>query len=451
MPRHSGSRFAIAIAFFLAIPVVFLQSGFDEHLVAPGQSAALSRDTKATPLVGDGVADDTEALEKLIRSSTGNITLPPGRFRITRTIEIRLAELGPVSVSGSGTARLIMDGPGPALRIMGTHGGTAAPTTVGAEIWMNERTPCVDGIEIEGAHPEADGIELTGTMQPILTRICVRHARHGLVLTQRNRNVVIDNCHFYDNRGVGILFDKLNLHQVNITNCHVSYNGQGGIVIRESEIRNLQIGSCDIEGNMSVEQEPTANILIDARAGSVREIAIIGCTLQHNHTSPGSANIRCIGRSREEPQKIGHMTIGDNVMSDVAVNIHLQNVRGVTMTGNTFWKGFEHNLLVEGSSNVVVGPNLFDRNPDYRPADSDNGILFRDCQDCSLTGLHINNALSKPAGLVLRDCSWCQVSGCSVLDCPAGGILLDNCTEFDATDNLIRRDGKREDVTILDR
>lgn len=437
-------RFLQTTTVAASVLLLFFVFGFRQDQSETQASAA-----QVGKLVGDGVADDTAALEMLLHSSTGNVELPAGRYRISRTIEIPLAEHGPLSISGAGSARIVMAGPGPALRIVGTHGGTASPKTVRPDIWKNERTPCIDGLEIEGAHPEADGIELIGTMQPTLTRITVRLARHGLVLTKRNRNVVIDNCHLYDNSGVGILFDKLNLHQVNITNCHISYNDQGGIVIRESEIRNLQIGSCDIEGNMAADQEPTANILIDSRVGSVREIAIIGCTLQHNHTSPDSANIRCIGHSREEPQKIGHMTIGDNVMSDVAVNVHLQNVRGVTMIGNTFWKGFEHNLLVEGSSNVVVGPNLFDRNPDYRPADSDNGILFRDCQDCSLTGLHINNALSKPAALVLKDCSWCQVSDCSVLDCPAGGILLLNCVECDASDNLIRRDGKRQHVTIL--
>lgn len=438
--RQSLQTTAVAAAVLLLFLMFWLWQGQKDTQASASQAGRL---------VGDGVADDTAALERLLHSSTGNVELPAGHYRISRTIEVPLAEHGPLSISGGGSARIVMAGPGPALRIVGTHGGTASPKTVRPDIWKTERTPCIDGLEIEGAHPEADGIELIGTMQPTLTRISVRSARHGLVLTKRNRNVVIDNCHLYDNSGVGILFDKLNLHQVNITNCHISYNDQGGIVIRESEIRNLQIGSCDIEGNMAADQEPTANILIDSRVGSVREIAIIGCTLQHNHTSPNSANIRCIGRSREEPQKIGHMTIGDNVMSDVAINVHLQNVRGVTMTGNTFWKGFEHNLLVEGSSNVVVGPNLFDRNPDYRPADSENGILFRDCQDCSLTGLHINNALSKPAALVLKDCSWCQVSDCSVLDCPSGGILLLNCVECDASDNLIRREGKRQHVTIL--
>ena len=43
------------------------------------------------------------------------------------------------------------------------------------------------------------------------------------------------------------------------------------------------------------------------------------------------------------------MTIGDNVLSDVQTNIHLAGVRGVTITGNTFWKGYAHNLLVEDS------------------------------------------------------------------------------------------------------
>ena len=446
--RHHGRSAAIVMSSFLCALLVVSFASHPEVKPSRELVAAVTANDAGAP-VGDGVVDDTAALQRLVASSNGNVVLARGRYRITKTIEIRLAEHGPLSISGSGTATIVMGGAGPAIRVVGTHGGTASPETVKPEIW-NERTPCLDGIEIEGAHPEADGIELTGTMQPILTRLTVRNARHGLVLTGRNRNVVIDNCHLYNNRGVGILFDKLNLHQVNITNCHISYNDQGGIVIRESEIRNLQIGSCDIEGNMAADQQPTANILIDTTVGAVREIAIVGCTLQHNHTSPGSANIRCIGRSREEPQKIGHMTIGDNVMSDVAVNVHLQNVRGVTMTGNTFWKGFEQNLLVEGSSNIVVGPNLFDRNPDYRPADSANGILFRDCQDCSLTGLHINNALSKPAALVLENCSWCRVSDCSVLDC-SGGIFLDNCVECEAVDNLIRHEGKRSAPVIVDR
>ena len=125
-------------------------------------------------------------------------------------------------------------------------------------------------------------------------------------------------------------------------------------------------------------------------------------------------------------------------MSDVAINIHLQNARGVVVTGNTCWKGYQHNLLVEGSSNVVIGPNLFDRNPDYRPKGSTNGLVFRDCRDCTLSGLHVNNVLDASAGLLLENCSWINVTGCSILDCDKIGLLLKNCNHCRVSDCIIR-------------
>lgn len=398
---------------------------------------------------GNGQTDDTRSFQDAVNSGIGSIRIPAGRYVLTEPVVINLSQTGPVSLSGDGTAKVIMKGPGPAFRIIGTHGGTASPHTVKDGVWQKERTPCLDGIEVEGAHPEADGFELTGCMQPILTRLSVRNARHGIVLTKRNRNVVIDLCHLYDNHGVGLLLDDLNLHQVNVTNCHISYNDEGGIVVRNSEIRNLQIGTCDIEGNMSPDTEPTANILIDATTSSVREVAIVGCTLQHNHQSPDSANIRCIGRSAEENQKIGHMTISDNVLSDVAVNVHLKYCRGVIITGNTFWKGFQQNLLVEDCSDIVLGPNLMDRNPDYRPADSANTVVFLNCRDSTITGLHMNNALMEPA-LRLHECSFVNVSDCTILDCPKGGISLAGSNAVRVTDCLIRADANADTILTDD-
>jgi hypothetical protein len=71
--------------------------------------------------------------------------------------------------------------------------------------------------------------------------------------------------------------------------------------------------------------------------------------------------------------------------------VHLSGARGVTLTGNTFWKGYQHNLLVEDSQQIVVGPNAMDRNPAYGEggARSRNTVLFRNCADCTLTGLHL--------------------------------------------------------------
>ena len=43
----------------------------------------------AAPLAGDGVTDDTAALLRLITTSRGDVVLRRGRYRITKTIEIK--------------------------------------------------------------------------------------------------------------------------------------------------------------------------------------------------------------------------------------------------------------------------------------------------------------------------------------------------------------------------
>ncbi|HND54832.1 MAG TPA: glycosyl hydrolase family 28-related protein, partial [Pirellulaceae bacterium] len=283
---------------------------------APEPNRAARTNVRQLGAVGDGQTDDTSAIQRAIES--GVAYLPTGTFRITRTLEIDLGKLGFSAVVGDGTARLLMDGPGPAIRFRGTHGGTADPATVQDAVWARERNPLVDGIEIVGGHAEADGIEAIGTMQLTISRVAVRRARHAVRLVQRNRNALIANCHFYDNRGCGVFYDHVNLHQSNINGCHISYNRGGGVVVRGGDVRNIQISGCDIEGNMGVDQPPTANVLLDCSDGTVAEVAIAGCTIQHEANSPESANIRILGTGtvvrRGEPQKFncGHVTIADN-------------------------------------------------------------------------------------------------------------------------------------------
>ncbi len=405
--------------------------------------------------VGDGQADDTEALQRAINSGVGDVRLPRGLYRITRPIVIDLDKVGYTSIHGGGVATLVMAGPGPALKFVGTHGGTASPKTVQDNVWQRQRTPMIDGIEIVGEHPEASGVEVTGTMQMTITRLVVRDALHGVHLVQRNRNVILSECHLYHNRGIGVFLDRLNLHQVNIANCHISYNAGGGIVVRESEIRNLQIACCDIEANTGGEGDPpSANILFDTSVGSIREGAIIGCTIQHSQTPKGpaskgpvqegpapegSANIRFIGTSGEKPHKVGNLAISDNLMSDVEINIHMVHARGVTITGNSIHRAFATNILLDDCSNIVLAANLFDRNPDYG-SNSPSGLVFRNCRDCTLTGLHINGVLDSPAGLVLENCHRFNITNCTILDCDNRGLLLKDVSDSRVSDCLIRDD-----------
>lgn len=435
----------------LALPV--LAVGW----VALRPAANAGKDNPPAALVGDGKTDNTVAIRQLLRTD-GTVVFPRGVFRITEPIVVELDATGPVALVAYGNATLRMDGPGPALKFVGTHAGTAAPKTVKPNVWEKERTPTVTGLEIAGGHPEADGVEAEGTMQLTLDRVTVRDCRHGVHLVKRNRNVLISASHIYNNRGVGVFLDHQNLHQINVVGSHISYCKQGGIVSAGGEVRNLQVSGCDIEGNMAPDQKPTANVLLDSTGGSIAEVAITGCTIQHESPSPESANVRIVGegvgglKNVQGKTKEGHVTITGNVFSDVKVNVDVQNARGVTITGNTFWMGYEYNLRVVGSEHVVVGPNDFQRNPRYDYGDATttkNALLFKDCYDCTLTGLHVHNVRGVPAAVTLEHCNRFNVVGCTIVDCEGVGLKLKDVTDSRVSDCLIRYD--REDGKALPR
>lgn len=406
--------------------------------------------------VGDGKADDTAAIQHLF-DTQGSVKLPKGTYLLTQTVKIDLAKTGFAALTGDGTVRLIMAGEGPALHFVGTHEGSADPATFKPEVWADQRTPMVDGIEIVGADDEADGIEATGTMQITLSRVVIRDCRHAVHLSVRNRNVLISACHFYHNTGIGVFYDNVNLHQSNIVGSHISYNGGGGVVSIGGNVRNLHIGTCDIEGNHAKDGPPSANVMLDSRGGSIGEVAITGCTLQHTHKSPDSANIRIIGsgtdpsllrRGGREHTREGNVTITGNVFSDVQVNVEVQHSRGVTITGNTFWEGFQRDLIIQDSGNVVVTGNNFDRNPRYLVNGNDNaeknGLLLQRCEDCILSNNVISGVWKQRAAVDVEACNRLQICHNSVLDSDGIGIRLEQVSNSLITGNLIQDDRDKE-------
>jgi polygalacturonase len=405
---------------------------------------------------GDGKTDDVKAIEKALLTH-GSVSFPKGIYRISRTIIIPLSESGFTAISGDGTARIVMAGAGPAFFFKGTHEGTAAPTTVKPGVWEKERTPMISGIEIIGDHAEADGIEAAGTMQLTLSRVVIRQCRHAMHLTTRNRNVLIADCHFYDNRGIGIFLDQLNLHQINVVGCHISYNAGGGIVSRGGEVRNLHIGTCDIEGNHAVEGAPSANVELNSTGGSIAEVAITGCTLQHTSKAAGSANIRILGAGTDPSlerrvgrahTREGNVTISANVFSDVRTNIEIREARGVTITGNTFWEGFDQDLLAENCEHLVISNNNFDRNPRYavngfKDAEN-NGIRLIQCSDSSLMGNVISGVWRQRAAVDIVGGNRLMIVQNHVLDSDGIGLRLEEVNHSLIMQNMIRDDRPEE-------
>ena len=237
--------------------------------------------------VGDGVADDSDAIQHAVNESINDVFFPPGKYRLTKTITIDIAAAGYTSLSGSaGTAKVFMDGAGPAFDFQGNHGGSAEPDGFKEPIWAQERMPLIQNLEIEGRHPEADGIHCRQTMQSTFAGVLLRHLRHGIHLTERARNLLVTHCHIYDNSGVGVFLDHVNLHQTIITGSHISYNKLSGIKILNGEVRNVQITGNDIEYNYDRHVKegapPSAEIWIETTGdkASVREGTISSNTIQ---------------------------------------------------------------------------------------------------------------------------------------------------------------------------
>jgi len=379
---------------------------------------------------GDGKADDTAAIQHFIEQCDGHVALPRGDYRITKPLEIDLSRLGRTAISGAGgIASLIMDGPGPAIRLIGTHAGSADPDSFKPGVWAMERMPTVSAIEIVGAHDEADGIELTGTMQPTLSGVFIRQCRYGVHLVKRNRNVLIADSHIYHGRGpaIGIYFDGVNLHQTNIVGCHISYCRHAGIKIQRSEIRNLQITGCDIEYNFDETAPDSADVWIDARESTVREGTIASCTIQAKR-SPGGANVRIEGSDDAASRKAGLWTIAGNVIQSQETNLLLRSCRGVVVTGNSFCSGYERNIVIEKCRNIVVGSNTLDYNPDYK-GDRVDGITVRGSSGINLSGLIVESARAGTAesggAIEVFDSSEIAIANCQVFDPVHRGLHLD--------------------------
>ena len=412
-------------------------------------------DVRSFGAVGDGRADDTEALEHALRDGEGVLLFDRGDFRISRTIVVDLAKSGRTGLVGlGGTARVVMAGPGPAFKFLGTHLlGTADPESFDPQFWSRQRMPLVENLEIVGDHPEADAIEAEGTMQLTVSRVRISRCRHGVRLVNRNRNLLVSDCHIYDNSGIGVFYDHVSLHQSNIVGSHISYCRGGGVVCRGGDVRNVHIGTCDLESNHDPQGPPTANLLIDCSGSTngTAEVAVTGCTIQHNSESPDSANIRILGRGDEGKNgrsQWGHVTITGNVLSDVAVNVHLRGCRDVTLTGNTFWMGFEHNLLVEDCCGIAAGHNTLGRNPAYaygKSATAKNAVVFRDSRDCVVGGLYVQGVHTAEAAVVVERCDRFNVSGCTIIDNDNAGLLLRGTTRSRVSGCIVRDD--RPDAT----
>ncbi|MBI2806936.1 MAG: right-handed parallel beta-helix repeat-containing protein [Planctomycetes bacterium] len=389
---------------------------------------------------GDGKTDDAQAIQHAIQKGDGVVHFPRGNYLISRTIRVPLQMHGRISIDGAlGTAKLIMAGAGPALNLIGSHRRTAEPSHFAEEQWQRERMPIVQGLEIVGRHAQADGIRAEGVMQPTFHQLLIRKCRYGIHLNVRDRNVLISNCHIYDNSAIGVFLDAVNLHQINIHGNHISYCKQAGIKILASEVRNIQICANDIEYNHDLKGQGSADVFFDCRAGTVREGTLVGNTVQARE-SPGGANVRFLG-AKDHPNAVGLFTISANLIGSQARALDLHNCRAVVITGNSIYSGYRHSIWAENAEHLVIGANTIDHNPEYRGNSTDQ-LVLRNCRNVSMTGLILQH--TRPANdpvtssMEIRGCHNVNIAGIQIINARGRGIALESCQTVRIADSTIR-------------
>ncbi len=392
--------------------------------------------------------DDTSALQHAINDGERLVVIPAGIYRITRSLVVDLDKVGFTGITGDGgTAVIVMDGAGPALRLVGTHHGTADPGSFDSGVWQSQRMPSVSGIEIVGNHPAAIGVQLERTMQAMLTGVLIRKCKYGVHLITRNRNTIISHCHVYEGAGIGaigIYLDGCDLHQINIVGCHVSYHRHAGIKLQRSSVRNLQITGCDIEYNHDTEKPDSADVWIDSREAKVREVTISSCTIQAKN-SPGGANVRIEARPTELSTDAGLWTISGNIIQSHTHNLLLRNCHGVAVTGNSFCSAGERSIVIDKCRNIAIGSCTIDYNPDYQGNRVD-GVLVKDSAGINLHGLIVEASLAgndeRGGAISVFNSRDITVANCQVFDPAHRGLHMDQVDHAVISGNLVRDHGQ---------
>lgn len=416
--------------------------------------------------IGDGVADDTDSLQHALDDGDGMLRLNKGTYRITKPLVLDLTKQGFGAVRGEGgTSRIVMAGPGPALRVKGDHQGTALPASVQAHTWDQERFLTISGLEIVGEHPDAVGIELRKTLKCVISHVLIRRCKFAVHLVERNRDFVLADSHLYDNHEIGLFFDRCNLHQIIVHGCHISWNKIAGIKSVGGDVHNLQIVGNDIEYNNATAGNPSkspaerpdlsqhpggSEIWFDATDSVISEVTISGNTIQATVQS-GGANIRIVGADVQRPQPAdspptlkpdtAHLiNITGNVLGSQWRAVELRNASRVTITGNTIYDSADLSVLATHCAGIVIGSNAFVwRGLDSEPAK--DGLRFEDCENVLLSGLATQRfcagSAEQGAAVTFVRCQDCSVSDCQILDPLHRGIELEDCVRCRVANNTV--------------
>lgn len=337
-------------------------------------------------VVGDGVADDTTAIQTAINNNR-SIAFPEGHtFRLTNSITINTGDL---TLFDGGNSKFIVDGAFPAFVITGSvvSGMSANPATLSDAIKKTEAAFIFKNCKIIGGSNVSGnnaGIDLSGCFKTRIENCYFCELTDGVIIENYNRDLMLSENHIYAMTRYGLhIKPTTNLHQFNFVNNMISYCQYCIYLDNPEQIANWQCTGNDIEistyPDISLQNQRCIMINSDSvKSGQLSEIEIVGNTIQgHNQSTDiieinGGANryIQLIsicgnhvsnttGGSGITLSKVNNTAINGNTFKNIANGtcVEVANSKNIAITGNTFDTVGSFATIDSQSQNVVVVAN----------------------------------------------------------------------------------------------
>lgn len=352
------------------VPLKIVEIG-DDNYSKLSRLAINARDHGA---VGDGVADDTVALQSALdaaKASRRALYIPQGRYKITASLTYSIAD----ATKWSGG--LVIYGDGMGFAQDGSNSGSVIEPTnavVGAALNItgvanadNSNKGQINGLVIEdigirgvSGGNNGDGIRIKYFTNCVIRNVAVAYCADGVKLLRQANDatfgyanaILIDKLFAVANRGWGLsAADAGAMCGLSVRDSNFGSNSSGGVKIAP--------GPATFSGNIYTGNVgPALYIVAPTGASNATGPTVVGDHFESNggvanaDYSAGSAQV--VIDYAQSPRFIGCNFLGATNGENSIMAGHVGNVTGLLMSGNShFGKS-----SVVAQAVLVVGPNL---------------------------------------------------------------------------------------------
>ena len=341
---------------------------------------------KYSSLVGDGITDDTTALQNIIDNNV-SVQIPASlKIRLTQSISIDVEN---IHLFDGGNSEFIVDGAFPAFVITGSvvSGMTSNPTSLTDGIKEDEGAFIIKNCKIigtSGVTGSNSGVDLSGCFKTRIENCYFYKLTDGIIIENYNRDLMLSGNYIYAMTRYGLhIKPTANLHQFNLVDNMISYCQYCIYIDNPDQVANWQCTGNDIEistyPDISLQNQRCIRIASDnVKSGQLSEIEIVGNTIQGHSQSTdiieinGGTNryIQLIslcgnhisntnGGSGITLSKVNNMAINGNTFQSIANGtcVEVANTKNLSITGNTFDNVGSFATIDSQSQNVVVVAN----------------------------------------------------------------------------------------------